>query len=144
MANRTNAMLRFIWAYLVFTWGGLHRYFGNHNHIRSEYEVAVDYFSRAYNIDKRLRQSRLARAVLLGRELNRPAEALKDFDALLREDETSAPALFNRAMLYQQLGRYPLALADLESYLHQEPEGEFHLPALRMRQLLRDLMKDEE
>ena len=96
-------MLRFLWAYLVYTWGGLHRYFGNQNAMRSEHEAAVRYFTKAYEIDPTFLRVRLERGVLLFRELGRTDEALADFDALVEEDPIyAAPALFNRAMLAQQ------------------------------------------
>ena len=91
-------MLRFLWAYLVYTWGGLHRYFGNQNAMRSEHEAAVRYFTKAYEIDPTFLRVRLERGVLLFRELGRTDEALADFDALVEEDPIyAAPALFNRA-----------------------------------------------
>ncbi|MCZ7674507.1 MAG: hypothetical protein M5U34_48965 [Chloroflexi bacterium] len=54
-------MLRFLWAYLVYTWGGLHRLFGNKNSMRSEHEAAVHYFSKAYEIDPTFQRVRLER-----------------------------------------------------------------------------------
>ncbi len=114
-------MLRFLWAYLVYTWGGLHRYFGNKNSMRSEHEAAVRYFSKAYDIDPTFQRVRLERGVLLFRELGRTEEALADFDALLAEDPDYAPALFNRALLAQQNGRYQDALNDLEAYQALNP-----------------------
>lgn len=115
-------MLRFLWAYLVYTWGGLHRYFGNQNAMRSEHEAAVRYFTKAYEIDPTFLRVRLERGVLLFRELGRTDEALADFNALVEEDPIyAAPALFNRAMLAQQNGRYQDALHDLEAYMALSP-----------------------
>lgn len=115
-------MLRFLWAYLVYTWGGLHRYFGNQNAMRSEHEAAVRYFTKAYEIDPSFLRVRLERGVLLFRELGRMDEALADFNALVEEDPIyAAPALFNRAMLAQQNGRYQDALNDLEAYIALSP-----------------------
>lgn len=115
-------MLRFLWAYLVYTWGGLHRYFGNQNAMRSEHEAAVRYFTKAYEIDPTFLRVRLERGVLLFRELGRMDEALADFNALVEEDPIyAAPALFNRAMLAQQNGRYQDALHDLEAYVALSP-----------------------
>lgn len=115
-------MLRFLWAYLVYTWGGLHRYFGNQNAMRSEHEAAVRYFTKAYEIDPTFLRVRLERGVLLFRELGRMDEALADFNALVEEDPIyAAPALFNRAMLAQQNGRYQDALNDLEAYIALSP-----------------------
>ena len=88
-------MLTTIWAYLVYTWGGLHRYFGNHSHIRSEHETAVYYFARAYAIAPDYEQARLARGVLLARELQRYDEALAEFNWLLARDAANGNALLN-------------------------------------------------
>ena len=134
-------MLRFLWAYLVYTWGGLHRYFGNQNSMRSEHEAAVRYFSKAYEIDPSFQRVRLERGVLLFRELGRMEEAQADFDALLEEDPEYAPALFNRAMLAQQNGRYPDALADLEAYQTLEDQ-EYRREADQLVHLLRTLLSD--
>lgn len=108
----------------------------------SEHERAVHYFSRAYAVDPRFRQARLSRAILLGRELRRPDEALADFDALLAEDPNYAPALLNRGLLLQEIGRYPEALQNLESYL-QLSEGDDHRPeAERITRLLREIVAE--
>ena len=136
-------MLRFIWAWLVYTWGGLHRYFGNMNSMPSEHLRAIHYFSRAYEIDPRLRQARLARAVLLWRELRRFDEALSELNTLLDADPAYGVALFNRAMVAQEIGRYSDALADLEAFLDLPAEDDFyHEQARRLVPLIRAL--DEE
>ncbi len=131
-------MFRVIWAWLVYTWGGLHRYFGNMNNIRHEHERAVHYFTRAYEIDPTFYQARLARAVILWRELRRYDEALVDLNALLAEQPDYAPALLNRAMVAQENGRFPDARADLETYL-QLPDIEYADEAQRMLVVLRDI-----
>jgi tetratricopeptide (TPR) repeat protein len=135
-------MLRFLWAYLVYTWGGLHRYFGNKNSMRSEHEAAIRYFSKAYEIDPTFRRVRLERGVLLFRELGRMDEAQADFDALLAEDAEYGPALFNRAMLAQQNGRYPEALTDLEAYLSLD-DYEYRREADLLAGLLRAMLVDQ-
>lgn len=137
-------MLRFIWAWLVYTWGGLHRYFGNKNHMRSEHEAAVRYFMRAYQIDPTFHRARLERAVLLWRELERPREALAEFNALLAENPQYGPALLNRAMVAQNCGMYETALADLNAYLLlPEAEIEAYRPeAERTAALLSELVEE--
>lgn len=134
------------WVYLkawtLYTWGGLHRYFGNQNSMRSEHERAVHYFTRAYQTDPMFRMARLSRAILLGRELGRDAEALADFDAMLAEDPEFAAALLNRGLVLQQNGRYREALADLQAYL-QLPDGREHdQEAQQMVRLLQQLLAD--
>ena len=137
-------MLRTIWAYLVYTWGGLHRYFGNKSHIPGEHWSAVHYFSKAYEIDPTFRRARLARGVLLGRELGRINEALSDFNALIREDADYGEAVFNRAMLFQQMGNYKAALADLKIYLSlPEEPNDFHEEATRLVVLLQALLDEK-
>jgi len=136
-------MFRFVRAWLIYTWGGLHRYFGNQNNMRSEHEAAVRYFTRAYNIDPTWRRARLERGILLYRELQRLDEALVDFDALLADDPTYGPALFNRAMLAQEAGRYQDALADLEAYLRL-PGEEYQAEATRIATFLRQLIEEKD
>jgi len=136
-------MLRFIHAWLIYTWGGLHRYFGNKNNMRSEHERAVHYFSRAYEIDPTFRQARLARAVLYFRELGRPHEALDDLNALLATDPADGEALLNRAMVAQENGRYSEALADLHTYLTL-PDPTYAAEARRMADLIATLLDEGE
>jgi len=135
-------MLRFIWAYLVYTWGGLHRYFGNINNLRSEHEAAVRYFNRAYEIDPTFRRVRVERATLLWRELARLDEALSDFDGLLAEDADYGPALFGRAMVLQEYGRYQEALTDLDTYLALPDPEPYWDEARRTATLLRELLAE--
>ncbi len=134
-------MLRFIWAYLVYTWGGLHRYFGNKSNLRREHETAVHYFSRAYEIDPAFRRARLERGTLLWRELNRSQDALADFDALLEEDSAYGPALFARALVTQEYGRYQDALNDLDNYLALPEPEPYWDEAKRAATLLRQILE---
>jgi tetratricopeptide (TPR) repeat protein len=127
---------------LYYTWGGLHRYFGNQNTMASEHERAVHYFTRAYEADPRFRLARLSRAILLGRELGRLNEALADLDALLAEDPTFAPALLNRGLMLQQNGRYHQSLLDLEAYLAQPHWREHRQEAQRMVIVLREIVAE--
>ncbi|MCB9420905.1 MAG: hypothetical protein H6667_13945 [Ardenticatenaceae bacterium] len=135
-------MLRFIWAYLVYTWGGLHRYFGNMNNLRSEHETAVRYFNRAYEIDPTFRRVRLERATLLWRELSRSEEALADFNWLLEDDPAYGPALFGRALVLQENGRYQQALNDLDAYLALPAPEPYWNEARRTAALLRELLAE--
>lgn len=135
-------MLRYIRAYLVYTWGGLHRYFGNMNHLRSEHETAVRYFNRAYEIDPTFRRVRLERATLLWRELARSDEALADFNELLAEDPDYGPALFGRALVLQEYGRYQEALTDLDAYLALPDPQPYWDEARRTAALLRELLAE--
>lgn len=133
-------MLRFFWAYLVYTWGGLHRFFGHKNNLRREYELAIRWFDRAYEIDPTFRRVRLERAMLLWRELSRFDEALVDFDWLLDDDPAYGPALFGRAMVLQENGRYQDALTDLDTYLSLPDPEPYWDEAQRTAALLRELL----
>lgn len=137
--------MRFVWAWFLYTWGGLHRYFGIQNSMAREFERAVHYFGRAYQVDPTFRAARLHRGILLGRELGRIDEAIADFDALLAEDPTYFLALFNRGIMWMENGRYPQALADMETYLTQaDPADENWPDAQRIVRLLQDLDNNEE
>ena len=132
-------MLRFIHSWFLYTWGGLHRYFGNVNNMATEHETAVRYFTRAYEVDPSFVQARLARAKLLWRELGRFEEALADIDALLDEDPTYGEALFNRALIAQENGRYQEALQDLEAYLQLSEDIAYQNEATRLVAILREI-----
>ena len=136
-------MLRFLWAYLVYTWGGLHRLFGNKSSIRSEHEAAVRYFTKAYEIDPTFQRVRLERGILLFRELGRYDEALADFNFLLAEEsDYSNLALLNRALLHQQNAQFEEALTDFDAFLEQ-PHDDYYGEAVRMRNVLHALLADE-
>lgn len=133
-------MLRFLWAYLVYTWGGLHRLFGNRNSMRSEHEAAVRYFTKAYKIDPTFHRVRLERGILLYRELSQYDEALADFNFLLEvNSDYSSQALLNRALLYQQKSLFEASLADLNTFLDLPPD-EYYQEAFRMRSILHEML----
>lgn len=134
-------MWRVIRAYLLYTWGGLHRYFGNLNSIPHEHQRAVHYFTRAYELNPAMHQARFARAVILWREMERLDDALDDFNALLEQDPTYGPALLNRALIHQQTGAYARALADIQKYLSLPPDPEYRDLAERLEPLLRELLR---
>jgi tetratricopeptide (TPR) repeat protein len=136
-------MLRFLWAYLVYTWGGLHRLFGNRNSMRSEHEAAVRYFTKASEIDPTFHRVRLERGILLFRELGRFDEALSDFNFLLAEEsDYSNLALLNRAIIHQQNARFDDALSDLNAFL-ELPADDYYNEAIRMRDVLQTMLSDD-
>lgn len=129
-------------AHLLFTWGGLHRYFGNANGVHHEYERAAHYFDRAYHADPSFHQALLAAAVLRYRELDRDGAAIESLSRLLAEAPEHNGARFNRAMAYQQAGRYQEALQDLRAFLDRAQPGDANYAlALRMAALLGDLVE---
>ena len=136
-------MLRFLWAYLVYTWGGLHRLFGNRSSIRSEHEAAVRYFTKAYEIDPTFQRVRLERGILLFRELGLYDEALADFNFLLAEEsDYSNLALLNRALLHQQNAQFEEALTDIDAFLEQNHD-DYYAEAVRIRNVLHAVLSDE-
>lgn len=137
-------MLRAVLAYVFYTWGGLHRLFGNANNLRREHERAVHYFTRAYMVNPQMHQARLARAIILWRELGRVEEALMDFDALVEADPDYGEALLNRALARQESGHYDLALNDLDTYLQLPENDAYHDLALRLHRLLSETVSDTE
>lgn len=136
------SMLRFLWAYLFYTWGGLHRLFGNRNSMRSEHEAAVRYFTKAYEIDPTFHRVRLERGILLFRELGQYDEAMSDFDFLIEEDSDYRNlGLLNRALLHQQNAQFEDAIADLDDFLEQ-PDDTYYAEASRMREVLDAMLSD--
>ena len=73
--------------------------------------------ARAIAVDPRLNAARYDRAVLLWRELGRPAEAVVELDALLAADPDHANAYLNRGLARQELGQFAAALQDLNAFL---------------------------
>ncbi|MDT8306253.1 MAG: tetratricopeptide repeat protein [Anaerolineae bacterium] len=134
-------MRSWVKAQLLFTWGGLHRYFGNTNGVRHEYERAAHYFDRAYRADPNFDQALLAAAVLRYRELGRVDAAIDDLSGLLAANPAHSSARFYRAMAYQEAGRYQEALQDLQAFLDRAQPGDPNFDsALRMAGLLDDLV----
>jgi tetratricopeptide (TPR) repeat protein len=138
-------MLHFLLARIYYMWGSLHRNFGNRSSYRSEHMQAIRRFTQAFDMDPGLREARLDRGILYYRELGMLDEARADFDALLQDDPAYGPALLNRSMLLQELGEYPQALADLESYLSLANEDEEYMRmAERTATVLREIVKELE
>jgi len=135
-------MVKFLWAWMLYTWGGLHRYFGNKNSMSREHAHAARYFARAYKVDPTFREARLQRAILLGRELGRLDEALAEFDALLADDAKYKAALLNRGLLLQGNGRFQEALVDIETYLQLPEPDSFQEEAIRIAALLREIINE--
>ncbi|HSG17414.1 MAG TPA: tetratricopeptide repeat protein [Anaerolineae bacterium] len=136
-------MYRYLLARIYYMWGSLHRNFGNRSSFRREHRAAIKRFTQAYETDPSLREARLDRGILLYREMGLLDEAMADFDALLSDDPHYGPALLNRAMVAQESGRYPQALADLETYLAL-PSGddEYRAMAERTTHVLREIVAE--
>lgn len=128
---------------LYYMWGSLHRNFGNRSSFVREHKSAVERFTQAYQADPTMRKARLDRGILFYREMGMLDEALEDFDALLDEDPEYLPALLNRAMVYQERGRYGDALRDLETYVKLPIEDEeYYQIASRTAALLQEVVDE--
>ena len=142
--TRERVMLRLLWTWILYTWGGLHRYFGIQNSMRSEFERAVHYFGRALAVDPAFYNAQLQRGILLSRELGRHDEALADFDTLLSVNEAWPEVLLNRAIACQELARFEEALQDLDAYLALPEPGDSAAEARRMAAVLREILAEQE
>ena len=133
--------LRTIRSQALYWWAITHRYFGEEHHIKREFERAAYYFGRAYDIDPTFHQARLAKAVMLGRELGQVTEALSELDQMLLEDESYSDARLNRAQLRQEVGDYRGALADWERYL-EAPADNYKDLAEKTAKYLQELLSN--
>jgi tetratricopeptide (TPR) repeat protein len=130
-------------AQLLFTWGGLHRYFGNANGVRREYERAIHYFDLAYRANPGFHQALIAGAILRYRELGSVDGAIASLSRLLEQFPGHGGAHFTRALAYQEAGRYEEALDDLRAFLGQsQPGDENYDSAERLTLLLTDLLEE--
>ena len=136
--------LRVIWSYCLYTWGGLHRYFGNQNNMASEHERAVHYFQRSYEVNPVFTYARLQKAIILGRELQRYDEALTEFDAYLEEEPDDPRALMNKGLVLQEYGRFPEALACLEQYLNLPDTHDHNSEVTRIINYLKEIIAEME
>lgn len=114
-------MVRSLLAHFIYLWGNTLRHIGIRFHHDASYRAAVRNLQKAYQLDSGLREARLNRAVLLWREMGESNQAIRELDVLLQQDPGDAPALFNRALAYQQVGRYRDSLDDILAYLSLPP-----------------------
>ena len=131
--------MRFWFAWLIYYWGGIHRYFGITNGVREEFERAAACFSRALRLEPDFRDARLALARVRGRELGELERAIVDLNILLGKKQHDGEALITRAQFFQELGRYEAALDDLEAYLRL-PDQPHHDLAARSVAYIRALL----
>ncbi|MEM7333225.1 MAG: tetratricopeptide repeat protein [Chloroflexota bacterium] len=135
-------MFKFLWSWALFTWGGLHRYFGHANVMLSEHARAIHYFERAYQVDPSFTAARLHKGVLLSREFGKHEEALAIFEEVLAKEPENSMALLNRALTLQDNGRFPEALTALEAYLALPSRDGHWEEAKRMLRPLQDIVAD--
>ncbi|MCU0520241.1 MAG: tetratricopeptide repeat protein [Anaerolineae bacterium] len=98
---------------------GTYRHFGNTNHLVSEYERAVEAFTRAVTLDPAFARAYLERGILYWRELDLPRRAILDLTRAYDLDGTLHEARFNRGIAHQQLREYGEAMADFRAYLEE-------------------------
>ena len=134
--------LHVIWSYWLYTWGGLHRYFGNQNSIIREYERAIYYFKRSYEVNPQFTYARLQRAIILGRELRRFEESLAEFDVYLQTEPEDGRALLNKGLVLQDYGRFPQALDYIQQYLNLPERDEHYEEAQRIAGYLQEIIDE--
>lgn len=80
-----------------------------------EYEQALSDFQVVYAAEPE-RVPRFERGAALA-ATGRKREAVQDFTAVLRRNQNSKEALYNRALAYAELGRFSDCVSDIEEYL---------------------------
>ncbi len=108
------AVIRSRFYYLL---AGSYRASGNKYHLVSEYERAVEAYSRAATLDPTYARAYMERWILHWRELDHPRRAVLDLTKAFELDPTLIEARFNRGIAHQQLREYRDAVADFQAYL---------------------------
>ena len=119
--------------------GDAHRHFGNSYGSRDEHWSAIEYYTRAVEIDPVYAEAYYSRGVIYWREVGNHYRAIQDLARALELDPTRAEAYFNRAMAYQARNEIERAIADLERYL-EEGQNTYWLASARRQ--LDELYKD--
>jgi tetratricopeptide (TPR) repeat protein len=123
----------------VHLWRGkVHRHYGIVRSQRTMFERAVSAYGSAVATDPGLSEGYLERGILLWRELDKPAQALQDFDRVLALRPGLAEVLFFRGMAYQAVGEYRAAIGDLLSYVASDDQA-WREHALLQLGLLREM-----
>ena len=104
-------------SYIDYSIGLTHRYWGNTHGLRTEYEKAIEQFTRALNHKPNFAKIYLNRGILYWRELDHPRRAILDFNKALNLDPDLIEAQFNRGIAHQQLREYDEAITDFQAYL---------------------------
>jgi tetratricopeptide (TPR) repeat protein len=90
---------------------------GNVSGDRREYQLAVDDFSRALELQPDFVLAHYSRGVLYWRELENWHRAIRDLTRVIELAPKWHEAWLNRAIAYQHRGDLAEAVADLEHYL---------------------------
>jgi len=104
-------------SYIHFSIGLAHRYWGNAHSLQSEYEKAIEQFTRALTYKPDYAKVYLSRGILYWREMDHPRRAIYDLTEALALDSSLIEARFNRGVAHQQLREYDEAIADFRAYI---------------------------
>ncbi|MGC9522268.1 MAG: tetratricopeptide repeat protein [Anaerolineae bacterium] len=115
--NAIRGWISWIVAYFHYLRATSHRHFGNKYSLRSEYEAAIDAFTRAIGRRPGFARAYMERGILYWRELDHPRRAVLDLTTAYDLDPTLAEARFNRGIAHQQLREYEQAVSDFQAYL---------------------------
>lgn len=116
-ASRTPKFLKNALSQFYYWRGNMHRHFGNLSGERSEYESAVNDFSRAIDLRPEFVTALFNRGVLYWRELENFYRAIRDLSRVMELAPYRSEAWFNRAIAYHLRGDSLEAIADLEYFL---------------------------
>jgi tetratricopeptide (TPR) repeat protein len=112
-----NQWYKTLLSYIYYSIGLAHRYWGNAHGLPSEYEKAIEQFTRALVFKPDYAKVYLARGILYWREMDHPRRAIFDLTDALTLDSRLSEARFNRGVAHQQLREYAEAIADFQAYL---------------------------
>lgn len=97
---------------------------GNESLSHKQYKVAIDYYTKALNIDQSFARAYNNRGVAY-MESDHPYEAIQDYNTAIAIDQNYIGALFNRAYAYEDVGRMEDALADVEIVKSEFPDSAY-------------------
>jgi putative GTP pyrophosphokinase len=101
----------------------IYKHRGMANFAQSQYQDAIDDFTRALELDVKSYKAAYYRGVVRS-VIRQYAEAIDDFTHALEINPYQAFCLFRRGQAYYHVGDYPRALADCEASLAIEPKNE--------------------
>jgi len=110
----------------------IHKHRGMAYFAESQYEKALDDFSKTLELDPRCYKAAYYRGVVHSVKMNYDL-ALQDFELALDIHPYHFYSLYRRSQAYFHIGDYPKALADCESALRLDPENE---QAAKMKSLI--------
>ena len=126
------------------TIGLTYRYWGNTYGLNTEYEKAIEHFTRALNYRPDHAKIYLDRGILYWRELDHPRRAIQDLNQALSLDPNLSEAQFNRAIAHQQLREYKEAIVDFQAYLRKGDHPYWREHAENMLKALQDMSAHPE